>query len=78
MQENKIRCIIHYFRRVCSNVPMGFVSFERKVLPLNNCAEYFCCPKANFWINSTIPLCPFKVIMDFDLYDSLIIVWHHN
>ncbi|XP_038874333.1 poly(ADP-ribose) glycohydrolase 1-like [Benincasa hispida] len=61
MQENKIRCIIHYFRRICSNIPVGFVSFERKVLPLNNCSGYFCCPKANFWINSTIPLCQFKV-----------------
>lgn len=61
MQENKIRCIIHYFKRICSNIPMGFVSFERKVLPLNNCAGNFCCPKANFWVNSTIPLCQFKV-----------------
>ncbi|XP_004138946.1 poly(ADP-ribose) glycohydrolase 1 isoform X2 [Cucumis sativus] len=61
MQENKIRCIVHYFRRICSNIPVGFVSFERKVLPLNNCAGSFCCPKANFWINSTIPLCQFKV-----------------
>ncbi|XP_022154592.1 poly(ADP-ribose) glycohydrolase 1-like isoform X2 [Momordica charantia] len=61
MQENKIRCIIHYFRRICSNIPRGFVSFERKVLPLNNCSELFCYPKVNFWINSTIPLCQFKV-----------------
>lgn len=62
MLENKIQCIIHYFRRICSNIPVGFVSFERKVLPLDKCAEYFCCPKANFWINSSIPLCQFKVI----------------
>uniref|UniRef100_A0A1S4DU34 poly(ADP-ribose) glycohydrolase n=1 Tax=Cucumis melo TaxID=3656 RepID=A0A1S4DU34_CUCME len=61
MQENKIRCLVHYFRRICSSIPVGFVSFERKVLPLNNCAGYFCCPKANFWINSTIPLCQFRV-----------------
>ena len=78
MQENKIRCIVHYFRRICSNIPVGFVSFERKVLPLNNCAGSFCCPKANFWINSTIPLCQFKVIIIFDLCASLIIVRCHT
>ncbi|XP_050940454.1 probable poly(ADP-ribose) glycohydrolase 2 isoform X6 [Cucumis melo] len=72
MQENKIRCLVHYFRRICSSIPVGFVSFERKVLPLNNCAGYFCCPKANFWINSTIPLCQFREEIRFMINPELI------
>ncbi|CAL5441244.1 unnamed protein product [Camellia sinensis] len=61
MQENKIKCITHYFERICSCMPVGVVSFERKVLPLENsfpCVSY---PKADFWSTSSIPLCRFKV-----------------
>ncbi|XP_041013592.1 poly(ADP-ribose) glycohydrolase 1 isoform X1 [Juglans microcarpa x Juglans regia] len=60
-QENKIRCIIHYFERICSYIPMGYVSFERKVLALEHrppCIPY---PKDTFWSNSVIPLCRFEV-----------------
>lgn len=61
MQENKIKCITHYFERICSYIPVGVVSFERKVLRLENsfpCVSY---PKADFWSTSSIPLCRFKV-----------------
>ncbi|KAL4272431.1 hypothetical protein GQ457_13G013430 [Hibiscus cannabinus] len=62
-QENKLRCIVHYFRRICLQMPTGSVSFERKLLslghhPLQSCVSY---PDARFWTESTIPLCPFQV-----------------
>ncbi|XP_062170299.1 poly(ADP-ribose) glycohydrolase 1-like isoform X2 [Alnus glutinosa] len=60
-QENKIRCIIHYFERICSDMPVGLVSFERKVLPLERhplCISY---PESKFWRNSVIPLCRVEV-----------------
>ncbi|XP_030941058.1 poly(ADP-ribose) glycohydrolase 1-like isoform X1 [Quercus lobata] len=60
-QENKIRCIIHYFERIFSHMPIGFVSFERKVLPLEHLPQCISYPKAEFWSNSVIPLCCFEV-----------------
>ncbi|XP_059448050.1 poly(ADP-ribose) glycohydrolase 1-like isoform X2 [Corylus avellana] len=60
-QENKIRCIVHYFERICSDMPVGIVSFERKVLPLEGrplCISY---PNSKFWSNSVIPLCRVEV-----------------
>ncbi|CAN1827409.1 Poly(ADP-ribose) glycohydrolase 1 [Linum perenne] len=54
-QENKIKCIIHYFERICSVRPAGFVSFERKVICLEQVS------KADFWGKSVIRLCPFEV-----------------
>ncbi|CAI5533632.1 unnamed protein product [Closterium sp. Naga37s-1] len=33
-QQEKLRCLLHYFRRVVSSMPQGAVSYERKVLPL--------------------------------------------
>ena len=36
--ENKIKCIIHYFERICYHMPTSLVSFERKVLPLEDVA----------------------------------------
>ncbi|KAL4631778.1 hypothetical protein ACB092_04G002800 [Castanea dentata] len=60
-QENKIRCIIHYFERIFSHMPIGFVSFERKVLPLEHLPQCIPYPKAEFWSNSVIPLCCFEV-----------------
>lgn len=29
----KLKCVIHYFRRVCENPPTGVVTFERKFIP---------------------------------------------
>ncbi|KAH7685158.1 poly(ADP-ribose) glycohydrolase protein [Dioscorea alata] len=60
-QEQKIRCLIHYFERVCLRMPTGYVSFERKVLsvePRSDCITY---PKDVFWRNSSVPLCSFEV-----------------
>ncbi|KAI5670049.1 hypothetical protein M9H77_19902 [Catharanthus roseus] len=60
-QESKIKCIVHYFERISSCMPTGNVSFERKVLPLQQkdyCISY---PRADFWSNSNLSLCPFEV-----------------
>ncbi|CAA7027327.1 unnamed protein product [Microthlaspi erraticum] len=60
--ENKIKCIIHYFKRLSSCIPPGFVSFERKILSLeqdSTCLE--ACPDASFWSTSTLSLCPVEV-----------------
>ncbi|CAB4319302.1 unnamed protein product [Prunus armeniaca] len=60
-QENKIRCIIHYFERISFHMPKGYVSFERKVLPQEHGPLSISYPKASFWSNSAIPLCRFEV-----------------
>nr|GFB01098.1 poly(ADP-ribose) glycohydrolase 1-like isoform X1 [Tanacetum cinerariifolium]GFB01144.1 poly(ADP-ribose) glycohydrolase 1-like isoform X1 [Tanacetum cinerariifolium] len=60
-QESKIKCIIHYFGRICSSMPVGNVSFERKVLADDqaiNCIPY---PQAESWGKSVVPLCQFEV-----------------
>ncbi|KAK4403260.1 Poly(ADP-ribose) glycohydrolase 1 [Sesamum angolense] len=56
-QEHKIKCILHYFERTCSEMPMGNVSFERKVLPLRNSKSNIVYPEADFWSKSTVSLC---------------------
>ncbi|KAK4436636.1 Poly(ADP-ribose) glycohydrolase 1 [Sesamum alatum] len=56
-QEHKIKCILHYFERTCSEMPMGNVSFERKVLPLQNSQSNIVYPEADFWSKSTVSLC---------------------
>ncbi|GKE64199.1 poly(ADP-ribose) glycohydrolase 1-like protein isoform X2, partial [Tanacetum coccineum] len=61
-QESKIKCIIHYFERICSSMPVGNVSFERKVLKDDqaiNCIPY---PQAESWGKSVVPLCQFEKI----------------
>ena len=60
-QENKIKCLVHYFERVCLCTPTGFVSFERKVLPLEQSSVCTCYPDTDFWSKSTVPLCSFEV-----------------
>ncbi|KNA14853.1 hypothetical protein SOVF_103600 [Spinacia oleracea] len=60
-QENKIECIMHYFERVCSSTPLNFVSFERKVLSLEQNPSVVALPPPKFWANSVVPLCKFKV-----------------
>ncbi|KAA8532188.1 hypothetical protein F0562_006670 [Nyssa sinensis] len=60
-QENKIKCIIHYFERICSCMPPGVVSFERKVLPLERNPLRVSYLKANTWSKSIISLCRFEV-----------------
>ncbi|KAK6161529.1 hypothetical protein DH2020_004910 [Rehmannia glutinosa] len=59
--ENKIKCIVHYFERICSDMPMGNVSFERKVLHLKNSPSNIVYPEADFWSNSTVSLCQLEV-----------------
>uniref|UniRef100_A0A1J3DRV9 poly(ADP-ribose) glycohydrolase n=1 Tax=Noccaea caerulescens TaxID=107243 RepID=A0A1J3DRV9_NOCCA len=59
--ESKIRCIMHYFERVCSCLPTGNVSFERKVLPAKYHNSLTTAPEADFWSKSDIFLCAFKV-----------------
>ncbi|MCL7042716.1 hypothetical protein MKW94_012109 [Papaver nudicaule] len=61
-QEHKIRCLIHYFERISSCMPIHCVSFERKVIPLESrpfCVSY---PEADFWSKSTISLCHLEVL----------------
>ncbi|XP_010908399.1 poly(ADP-ribose) glycohydrolase 1 [Elaeis guineensis] len=60
-QEQKIKCIVHYFERICLCMPMGSVSFERKVLPLKQSCDGISYPEAAFWRKSTVSLCPFEV-----------------
>ncbi|KAL3583321.1 hypothetical protein D5086_014382 [Populus alba] len=60
-QENKIKCIIHYFERICLSMPEGSVSFERKVLPLEQLPLCVFYPKADFWIKSVVSLCTLEV-----------------
>ncbi|KAG8369344.1 hypothetical protein BUALT_Bualt14G0001600 [Buddleja alternifolia] len=60
-QEDKIKCIVHYFEKVCSDMPMGNVSFERKVLPLENSPSNIFYPEADFWRKSHVSLCQLEV-----------------
>ncbi|GER42084.1 poly(ADP-ribose) glycohydrolase [Striga asiatica] len=60
-QENKIKCIVHYFEKICSSMPAGNVSFERKVLHLKNSPSDIVYPEADFWSKSMIPLCQLEV-----------------
>ncbi|XP_059074287.1 poly(ADP-ribose) glycohydrolase 1 isoform X2 [Cryptomeria japonica] len=61
-QEHKIKCIIHYFERICSEMPCGAVSFERKVLPFKDDNFSILYPKVNYWSESKVPLCTLKVM----------------
>ncbi|KAL3507018.1 hypothetical protein ACH5RR_032400 [Cinchona calisaya] len=73
--ESKIKCIVHYFERISSCMPMGNVSFERKVLPLDQRAVGICYPKFDFWSKSDLPLCPFEVqrsgLIEDQVYEAL-------
>jgi len=59
--ENKLRCILHYFDRVCNTMPQGSVSFERKVLPKKKEQEKEVHDGA-FWRSSQAPLCPITLL----------------
>ncbi|KAK4747734.1 hypothetical protein SAY87_014320 [Trapa incisa] len=56
-QESKVKCMVHYFERICSHIPKGSVSFERKVLPLLCGSSAVSYPTADIWRKSTVPLC---------------------
>ena len=53
---------MNYFERVCSCMPTGTVSFERKILPAEYHNSSTTAPDADFWSKSDISLCAFKVI----------------
>ncbi|KAK4747559.1 hypothetical protein SAY87_014145 [Trapa incisa] len=61
MQESKVKCIVHYFGRICTSIPKGSVSFERKVLPLQFGSSAMSYPTADFWRKSDVPLCRVEV-----------------
>ncbi|CAA7041828.1 unnamed protein product [Microthlaspi erraticum] len=60
-EENKIRCLINYFERICRCMPTGFVSFERKVLPLEYNPQYVSYPEQDYWAKSSTPLCSVEI-----------------
>lgn len=62
-QESKMKCITRYFHRISSTIPVGVVSFERKVLPLegNSLVPY---GKVDFWSKSAFPLCHLEVTVE--------------
>lgn len=62
--EHKLLCLLHYFERVCSNMPQGVVSYERKCIPAQNLKE-----GNAFWSGSSVPLCPLTVIADGTIED---------
>jgi hypothetical protein len=60
-QEQKVRCLVHYFERVTDSTPTGFVSFERKVLPRRAVSGGLTYPDVDAWMKSSAPLCQFRV-----------------
>lgn len=62
--EHKLLCLLHYFERVCSEMPEGVVSFERKVIPALNLRD-----GNAFWSQTTAPLCPLTVVVDGNIED---------
>ncbi|XP_066364524.1 poly(ADP-ribose) glycohydrolase 1-like [Miscanthus floridulus] len=60
-QEQKVRCLVHYFERVTDSTPTGFVSFERKVLPRRGLSDGIPYPDIHAWLASSAPLCQFRV-----------------
>ncbi|XP_024374113.1 poly(ADP-ribose) glycohydrolase 1 isoform X2 [Physcomitrium patens] len=62
--EHKLLCLLHYFERVCQNMPEGVVSFERKVISLQN-LKY----SNTFWSSSTTSICPLTVVVDGSIED---------
>ncbi|GBG86642.1 hypothetical protein CBR_g41704 [Chara braunii] len=62
--DAKLRCILHYFNRICTNMPDGFVSFERKVLPSEDLDLRNMPPSvsdSSFWSTRKAVLCQFNV-----------------
>ncbi|KAH9619072.1 hypothetical protein KSS87_001881 [Heliosperma pusillum] len=69
--ENKIKCLTHYFERISSCTPTGFVSFERKVLSLEPSLPLVSYPDTNLWSKSHVSLCPFEVCSSGLIEDQL-------
>jgi len=62
--ENKLLCLLHYFERVCQDMPEGVVSFERKVIAAQNLRD-----SNTFWSESGVALCPLTVVVDGNIED---------
>ncbi|KAG8098918.1 hypothetical protein GUJ93_ZPchr0013g35075 [Zizania palustris] len=60
-QEQKVRCLVHYFNRVTASTLSGSVSFERKVLPCHAVSAGITYPDMDAWMKSGAPLCAFRV-----------------
>ncbi|KAF0912487.1 hypothetical protein E2562_014082 [Oryza meyeriana var. granulata] len=60
-QEQKVRCLVHYFDRVTASTPAGSISFERKVLPRRPVSNGITYPDMDAWMKSDVPLCTFQV-----------------
>ncbi|XP_024526394.1 probable poly(ADP-ribose) glycohydrolase 2 isoform X2 [Selaginella moellendorffii] len=58
--KHKIICLLHYFQIVCESVPQGMISYERKVLSLEQEME----DPLSFWSSSSRPLCQILVMED--------------
>ncbi|KAL2613759.1 hypothetical protein R1flu_025451 [Riccia fluitans] len=64
-QVQKLKCLIHYFEKVCSSMPQGTVSFERKILPRRRPSPIMpldTFPDEEYWKSSKRPLCSMKVV----------------
>ncbi|KAG6528740.1 hypothetical protein ZIOFF_010925 [Zingiber officinale] len=69
-QVQKVKCIIHYFERITSKMLTGSVSFERKVLHVDNSDHGLAYSSTTYWRSSTTPLCPFGVMFDADVFSE--------
>ncbi|KAI5067121.1 hypothetical protein GOP47_0017649 [Adiantum capillus-veneris] len=65
-QQQKVRCIVHYFTRLSQAIPRGMISFERKVLhrqlqgifpPIPGCDKHY-------WKNSSSSFCSIRIFDD--------------
>ncbi|CAK1549263.1 unnamed protein product [Leptosia nina] len=54
----KLKSICHYFRRVCSKVPTGVVTFSRRSVPFHQCPD---------WDKSTVSLATLPVHVDSEM-----------
>ncbi|XP_072938722.1 poly(ADP-ribose) glycohydrolase-like [Epargyreus clarus] len=55
----KMKCICHYFRRVCTKAPCGVVTFSRRSVPPRKCPD---------WAHSTTPLATLPVHTDSEVF----------
>lgn len=62
--EHKLLCLLHYFERVCRDMPDGVVSFQRKVIAALNLRD-----SNALWSESCVALCPLTVVADGKIED---------
>ncbi|KAJ7514623.1 hypothetical protein O6H91_23G052700 [Diphasiastrum complanatum] len=74
-QAQKIMCIVHYFERVTESMPCGMISYERKVLALEQSASLGLAqtlPDESFWRSCKTSLCDFTEEIRFMINPELI------